>query len=108
MQVYKLKDFHRGWFIGDFTPSLIHECGLFEVGVLQHKKGEVWPKHYHKLANEYNVLLDGHMTICGKEIFKNDIFILNTGEIADPVFHEDCRVLCIKTPSIPSDKHEIL
>jgi hypothetical protein len=107
MKLAKLKDFYRGWFIGNFEPS-IHATDYYECGILSHKKSEVWPKHYHKIATEINVLIEGSMTICGKEIFKDDIFILHPGEIADPVFHEDCKILCIKMPSIPSDKYEIV
>lgn len=107
MEVRKLKDYKGGWFMGDFNPS-VWKGWYFEVAVLHHKKNEVWPKHYHKIADEYNVLLDGHMTICGQEIFKDDIFILKAGEVADPVFHEDCRVLCIKIPSDPKDKYEVI
>jgi hypothetical protein len=39
----------RGWFIGDFEPSVL-KTKNFEVGVLIHKKGELWPKHFHKEA----------------------------------------------------------
>lgn len=95
----------RGWFIGDFEPSVLRTCN-FEVGVLTHKKDEVWPKHYHALSTEYNLLLEGSMTVQGEKIYPGDIFIFEPMEIADPVFHEDCRVLCVKVPSRPGDKHE--
>jgi len=105
MKLSNIKDMTRGWFIGDFEPSILRTKD-FEVGVLIHKKGEVWPKHYHALSTEYNLLLEGSMTIQNTLINSGDIFILDPMEIADPVFHEDCRVLCIKVPSVPGDKHE--
>ena len=105
MKLSNIKNMTRGWFIGDFEPSILRTKD-FEVGVLIHKKGEVWPKHYHALSTEYNLLLEGSMTIQNTLINSGDIFILDPMEIADPIFHEDCRVLCIKVPSVPGDKHE--
>ena len=53
MKIKKINDMWRGWFIGDFEPSVL-KTNEFEVGVLTHKKGEKWPKHYHNIATEYN------------------------------------------------------
>lgn len=106
MNVTKLSDYTRGYFIGNFEPSLL-KTKDFEVAVLNHPKGEKWPAHYHKECVEYNVLLKGRMTIQGTELNAGDVFVFETGEIADPVFHEDCRVVCVKVPSIPTDKFEV-
>jgi quercetin dioxygenase-like cupin family protein len=107
MKIIKLNSMKSGWFIGDFEPSVLRTKN-FEVAVMTHKKGEYWPKHYHEKADEYNVLLDGKMRIHNTEINTGDIFILNKMEVADPIFLEDCRVLVIKTPSVPGDKIQIL
>jgi quercetin dioxygenase-like cupin family protein len=104
MTVGKLRDFKRGWVIGDFEPNLFR-TDLFEVGVLFHAQGEQWPAHYHKIATEYNILISGSMRIAGTEIQAGDYFVNEPGEIADPVFHEDCVVVCIKVPSVPGDKY---
>lgn len=104
MQIERLSSMKRGWFIGDFDPS-VFRSPAFEVGILTHSRGEIWPTHYHKIATEYNVLLSGSMTINGYQISVNDIFILEPGEVASPVFLTDCVVLCVKVPSLPSDKY---
>ena len=96
----------RGWFIGNFDPSIL-KTDLFEVGLLTHKKGEIWPRHYHIIATEYNLLISGSMTICGRTIEPGTIFVLEPNEVADPIFHEDCRVLCVKVPSVKADKYEV-
>lgn len=106
MNLSKLKDYHRGWIIGDFDPSILRTKD-FEIGVLFHPKGEVWTAHYHKDSVEYNVLITGKMIIQGKEINSGDVFVFEKNEVADPVFLEDCTVLCVKVPSIPSDKYEV-
>ncbi len=104
MKISKLNDMTRGWFIGDFEPSIIR-TQAFEVGILTHKKDENWEEHYHKIASEYNVLLKGKMSINGTLLNEGDIFILEPMETALPVFMEDCVVLCVKVPSVIGDKY---
>ena len=103
MKIYKINDMKRGWFIGDFEPSVL-KTKEFEVGILTHNKGEYWAPHYHEFSDEYNVLLKGKMTIQKKELNQGDIFVIEKNELADPDFLEDCIVLVVKTPSVPGDK----
>lgn len=105
MDVFHIKDMKRGWFVGDFAPAALRSKD-FEVGYLRHKKGEKWPAHYHKVATEINFLVKGKMMIQRKKLNAGDIFVIYPGEIADPVFLEDCEVVVIKTPSVPGDKYE--
>lgn len=106
MNISNLKDYFRGWIIGDFENSILRTKD-FEVGILTHLKDEVWPSHYHKEATEYNVLVKGKMIANGKELNTGDVFIFEKGEIANPIFLEDCKLVIIKTPSSTSDKYEI-
>ena len=106
MMVHNLKDFWRGWFIGNFEPSLL-KTEQFEVGFLFHPKGECWPDHYHKLGTEYNLLIKGRMKILGKTIIEGDIFVIEPYEIAAPVFLEDCSIMCIKVPGHTGDKYTV-
>jgi len=106
MNITKLKDYVRGWFIGNFEPSVL-KTKDFEVGVLKHTQGEKWLAHYHKSSVEYNVLVNGKMIIQGKELNSGDVFVFEKGEVADPIFLEDCTVVVVKVPSIPNDKFEV-
>ena len=47
------------------------------------------------------------MKICDEELTSGDIFIIYPGEISDPVFLEDCEIICVKSPSVPGDKYEV-
>jgi quercetin dioxygenase-like cupin family protein len=104
MKIFNLKDMHRGWFIGDFEPSVL-KTKDFEIGILTHKKDETWPKHYHKIATEYNVLLKGKIKFNNTIIDCGDIFIFEPNEVSIPIFLEDCQILCVKTPSVIGDKY---
>lgn len=106
MKVGKLSDMTRGWIIGDFDPSLVKTTD-FEVGVQTHCKGDKWPTHYHKVATEYNVLISGHMRVCDVDLVSGDTFIIEPMEVAAPIFYEDCTILCVKIPSITTDKYII-
>jgi len=103
VKVERLENMRRGWLIGDFTPSILRTTA-FEVAYLYHKAGEFWPAHVHNLANEYNVLTRGSMKLNNEILAEGDIFIIKKGMITKSIFLEDCQILCIKVPSIPSDK----
>ena len=107
MKKYNLKDFEKGWFIGNFEPS-IFKTKEFEIALLSHHKDEVWPKHFHKEADEVNVLISGSMAVNNVQIFPGDIFHIEKNEIVEPIFYEDCKLICVKFPSIPGDKYEVL
>lgn len=102
-----IDEFYRGWFIGNFEPTLL-KTDQFEVSILKHTKGEQWAKHYHAIATEYNVLLTGSMKINGEPMVEGDVFVIEPGEAAEPEFLEDCTLVCVKTPSLPGDKYEVL
>ena len=103
MRVQRIEEFTRGWFIGNFDPS-IHKTSDFEVGVLTHTKGEVWAAHYHT-GLEMNYLVSGQMLMHGQLIQQGNVFVMEPYEVADPEFLTDCVVLVIKIPSDPSDKY---
>ena len=106
MKQFNLKDFYRGWYVGNFEPNC-YKTDQFEVGLLEHRKGEVWPAHIHKIATEINLLIEGKMIINGKEISTGENFIIEPNEVADPEFLTDCKLVVIKTPSIPTDKYNV-
>ena len=106
MDFYKLNDFTRGWIIGDFSPSVL-KTAEFEVGLLSHKKNEIWPAHFQKVATEYNVLISGEMYLNDNLISPGEIFIVYPEEITKVQFVQDCQLLVVKVPSLPSDKFEV-
>ena len=51
------------------------------------------------------LLLRGTMIMQGRTMKSGDIFVLEPGEVADPIFVEDCEVIIIKSPSVVGDKY---
>ena len=103
LKKYKMSDMFRGWFIGNFDPS-VYKTDQFEVGYLIHKKGEKWDFHYHAKSTEINYLIRGKMLLNGQIINPGEIFVFDPKVIAVPNFLEDCEIICVKVPSAPGDK----
>ena len=104
IEKFDIKDFKKGWFIGNFEPTLL-KTKDFEISVRTHPKGEIWDKHYHKIATEYNYVTDGAVEIDGVVYKKGDLFIIHPDFVVDANFIDDCSIVCIKTPSIMGDKY---
>jgi len=104
ISIFKIEDMFRGWFIGNFEPS-VSKQETFEVGYLLHKKGEIWDTHYHNNIKEINLLISGKMILNDNIVInKNEIFIIDSKTIVSPIFLEDCYIICIKIPSFKGDK----
>jgi hypothetical protein len=104
MRFFNFDEMVGGWFIGDFTPTA-YNTSDFEVSFKTHPKGEIWATHYHKVAVEINLIVFGRMTIQDILLNAGTIFVVDPGEIVDPVFHEDCGIVCVKVPSVKNDKY---
>jgi dTDP-glucose pyrophosphorylase len=101
--VYDLKSFVRGWFIGDFEPSIAKEYA-YEVGLNTYKKDELGDFHYHKESHEINILVSGHMRVNNMMIQSMQKYSIPKNQIACTIFLEDCSILCIKIPHVKNDK----
>jgi len=104
MNKLSIKDFVRGWLVGDFEPSLVKSKDL-EVAIQYYKAGDQEPKHVHKIAREITVIAYGRVTMSGAEYLTGDIVDIPPGVPTDFFALEDSATVVIKTPSAPSDKY---
>lgn len=104
MKIHKINDMTKGWFIGDFEPSVL-KTKDFEVGHHKHKKGDPTHNHYHKESTEINVIITGKMIVNGKELSKGDIFSFEPYEVAEAEFLEDTELIVVRNGSAPNDKY---
>jgi hypothetical protein len=103
MKMSRIEETDRGWFVGNFSMAAF-QTDACEVSFRTHLKGEDWGLHYQEKITEVNLLVSGKMVMQGKEIISGDIFIVYPFEIADPIFIEDCEIVCVKVPGIQNDK----
>lgn len=108
MKKYRLENFKRGWFIGDFEPSIVRTKG-FEIAVQHYKKGDTERKHVHKLAEEFTVVISGKCQLNGQILEGGDIVVLEKEEAMTEDFEalEDTITTVVKIPSVIGDKYEV-
>lgn len=104
MKVAKLNDMVKGWFIGNFDPTLIKTNDV-EVAVKEYKKGDYEEKHYHKVATEITVVVSGRVKMNGIVYSKGDILILEPNEVTDFEALEDTVNTVVKFPGARDDKY---
>ena len=105
MKTAKLSDMTKGWFIGNFSPTLLktNDC---EVAVKSYKKGDYEEAHYHKIATEYTVIISGRVRMNGVEYQAGDIVVMEPSESTDFECLEDNTVnVVVKIPGANSDKY---
>ncbi len=104
MEVFSLQDMIRGWFVGNFDPSVI-KTDLVEVGVKHYKKDDYENKHYHKIATEITVIIEGKVQMGNKIYTKNDIIVIYPKESTDFKALEDTITVVVKIPGANEDKY---
>ncbi len=105
MRLAKLDSMTKGWFIGNFLPSL-SKTDACEVAVKHYKKGDTEAKHYHKIAVEYTVIVFGVVLMNGVEYGAGDIIIMEPNEATDFKVLSDTAVnVVVKLPSVKNDKY---
>lgn len=104
MKKHNLSDFTKGWFIGDFSPSLLPTKN-FEVSIKRYKSGSIEMTHHHKVATEFTVIISGKVEMNSRVFQENDIIEIAPGESADFKVIEDTITCVVKLPSVRDDKY---
>jgi len=104
MRSARLQDMTKGWFVGDFTPTL-HQTGDVEVAVKHYRAGDAEPAHYHKIAREFTVVVSGTVRMNGQTFGPGEIVIIAPGEAADFQALTDAVTTVVKIPGALNDKY---
>ena len=104
MKLHKLKDMVKGWFVGNFEPSL-YKTDLVEVGVKEYKTGDKEQLHYHKVATEITVIVTGMVTMNGIIYNSGDIITIEPGESTNFEALTDTITTVVKLPCVKDDKY---
>lgn len=94
----------KGWFVGNFEPTLIQTHDV-EVAVKEYKKGDYEARHYHKLATEVTVIAVGRVRMNGVEYGRGDIVVIEPNEATDFEVLEDTVTTVVKYPGASHDKY---
>lgn len=105
MKTAKLENMIKGWFVGNFEPTLLRTNDV-EVAVKSYKKGDYEEKHYHKIATELTVITRGRVKMNGIEYKEGDIIVMEPGEATDFECLEDgTQNVVVKIPGANDDKY---
>ena len=104
MQKARLSNMVRGWFIGNFTPTVLATQAV-EVGVKLYKAGDSEERHFHKIATEVTVILSGRVRMNGVEFISGDIITIEPMESTDFEVLEDTSTIVVKLPGASNDKY---
>lgn len=106
MEVKKLDNMIKGWFVGDFEPSVLR-TREFEVACKHYKAGEVEERHVHRIASEVTLIVTGEVAMNGRRYSRGDIIRLDPGESADFQVMIDTITVVVKRPSAAGDKYPV-
>lgn len=104
MQLAKLDDMVKGWFVGHFKPTLI-DTNDVEVAVKYYKAGDAEASHYHKLATEITVIVSGEVMMNGAVYAAGDIIVIEPLEETDFIARTDAATAVVKFPGASNDKY---
>lgn len=104
MEIANLNDMTKGWFVGNFTPSL-YKTNDVEVAVKKYKAGDKEECHYHKIATEITVVLSGKVKMFDNIYKKNSIIKILPGESTSFKCLEDAVTVVVKMPGANNDKY---
>ncbi|CAM3655214.1 hypothetical protein [Polynucleobacter brandtiae] len=104
MKKFSLSDMTKGWFVGDFAPTIIPTQDV-EVAVKYYKKGDKEDRHHHKLASEVTVIVSGMVKMNDIMYKAGDIILIEPGESTDFEVLEDSVTTVVKFPGAQNDKY---
>lgn len=104
MENFQLKDMVKGWFVGDIQPTALSTIAC-EVAVKAYQAGEYEPAHFHKIATETTLILEGEVVMCGKTWSEGDIIVLPPGTVTDFRVVRDAKTVVVKVPGALNDKY---
>ena len=104
MKIEKLDKMVKGWFVGNFDPSL-YKTNDVEVGVKSYNAGDYEDWHYHKIATEITVILEGEVEMNGVKYSTGDIITIEPGDGTDFKALSDAKNVVVKIPGANNDKY---
>ncbi|WP_256011173.1 hypothetical protein [Desertivirga xinjiangensis] len=104
MEKFDLNKMKGGWFIGNFEPTLFNTTDV-EVAVKKYSKGAYESRHFHKVATEFTVIVNGVVRMSGVEYSSGSILKIQPFEATDFEALTDVTTVVVKLPGANNDKY---
>ena len=103
-EVYSLQDMIKGWFVGNFEPSVFRTNDV-EVGIKYYQSGDYEKSHHHKIATEITVIQKGVVEMNGVQYADGSIIKLEPFVSTDFRAITDVTTIVVKIPGANDDKY---
>lgn len=104
MKHFTLETMVGGWFVGGFEPTALSTTSS-EVAVKRYRAGDKEAEHFHKVATEVTLVLEGTVRMAGGEWSSGDIIVLEPGEATAFEAVTDAVNVVVKLPGALNDKY---
>lgn len=104
MKTAHLDDMTKGWFVGNFDPSLFKTKSA-EIAVKRFIKGETEVAHFHKIATEITVVVSGTVKMFNRNWNEGDIIVAEPYEVTSFEAITDSVLTVVKLPGANNDKY---
>jgi hypothetical protein len=104
MKVFSLDDMTKGWFVGNFSPTVLSTHQV-EVAVKRYKAGEYELAHHHKIATEITVIIDGEVRMNDVVYRAGAILVIEPNTPTDFLALTDVTTTVVKFPGANDDKY---
>lgn len=104
MKIDNLSRMTKGWFIGDFNPT-VYKTNDVEVATKYYKAGEYEESHYHKISTEITVIVSGTVRMNDIEYVAGDIIVMEPNDATDFCAITDAVNVVVKLPRANNDKY---
>jgi mannose-6-phosphate isomerase-like protein (cupin superfamily) len=104
LERHNLSHFTKGWFVGNFNPTLIKSDAV-EVAVKHYHAGEHETSHHHKIATELTLIVTGRVRMSGEEVGPGEIVKIHPGQSTDFTALTDTTTVVVKMPCVAGDKY---
>lgn len=104
MKTEKLENMVRGWLVGNFDPA-VYKTSDVEFAVQQFPAGSYEDWHFHKIATEITVIVNGQAEMNGTPYSAGDIIVIEPNEGTDFRAITDTTTAVLKIPGTLNDKY---
>ncbi len=106
MKSFNLDQMKKGWFVGDFVPTVLRDKNV-EVACKKYAKGDKESSHYHAIATEITLVVTGKVKMFDREWNSGDIILIEPNEATSFEALTDSCTVVVKVPSVTNDKFNI-
>ena len=104
MRRANLDEMVRGWFVGEFDPTVLSTPNV-EIAVKRFSAGDRESRHKHRIATEVTAVIEGTAVMDGMELAPGDIVVVEPGEPVDFEALSDVTLVVAKVPGVKDDKY---